>query len=405
MLASRMSGSIATKRARRLGLLACHGSMMTLAISLNLLPVCLPLMRQGIGNGGVLTNEQLGRIAAMAFVGMVAGLLLSGPAACRIRARWFTVGGNLVIVAGLLALAFADSFQGVLVAATLMGLGGGLLDMILSPIVCALVPERRAQAMNWLHSFYCVGAVLIVLGATVAFARSWSWHQVAFAMAAPPAAFAATFAFVPHPDLKLAAGSHSGLRELVGHRYFLLSFAAIFLSGATEMGIAQWLPAYAELELGFSRWIGGSALLAFSVAMAAGRMGVGVISGRVPIRKIMAWSSAATAVLILLAGLFPVAGVALAAAVASGAAMSCLWPSTLGIAADRFPSAGTSLFGVLAAAGNCGGVFMPWAIGIIGDSSSLALGVSASAACPVLILLTLRAMGRVRGAVVDRAVA
>lgn len=391
--ASMMDGPT-TIRERRLGLVACHGSMMTLAIALNLMPVCLPLLRQGTGAGVMLNNEKLGRIAAMAFVGMVAGLILSGPAANRFRAKWFTVGGNLLIVAGLVALGFADSYRQILLAVTLMGLGGGILDMILSPIVCALEPERRAQAMNWLHSFYCVGAVLTVLGATVAFAMSCSWHEVAFWMAIPPAAVAGVFLFVHHPALAPEQVRRSRVRDLLANRYFLLTLATIFLTGAVEMGVAQWLPAYAELELGKSRWVGGASLLAFSVGMAVGRMGVGVISARVSIQKVMAWSSGLTALLLLFAGICPLASASLAASIASGLTLSCLWPSTLGVAGDRFPLAGASMFGVLAAVGNFGGILMPWGIGIIADSSSIALGIAASAVCPILILLTLRAMGK-----------
>ena len=378
---------------------------MTLAIALNLVPVCLPLLRQGLGTGVVLTNEQLGRIAATAFAGMVAGLLLSGPAANRFNARWFTVGGNLLIVLGLMAMGLADSYRALLLAVALMGLGGGFLDMILSPIVCALEAGRRAQAMNWLHAFYCVGAVVVVLGATVAFARGWTWHRLAFWMAAPPAALAVAFSCLRHPDLALQKSRRSRARDLLGDRKFLLFLAAIFLAGAAEMGIAQWLPAFAELELGLSRSVGGASLVAFSVAMALGRMGVGVASSRIPIRRLMAWSSGATALLLVVAGACPLSGISLAACVASGIAMSCLWPSTIGEAADQFPLAGASMFGVLSACGNLGGIVMPWLIGIIADSRSIALGIAVSAVCPVLILLTLRFMRKARAPVVGGAVA
>jgi fucose permease len=108
----------------------------------------------------------------------------------------------------------------------------------------------------------------------------------------------------------------------------------------------------------------------------------------------MAWSSGLTALLLLFAGICPLASASLAASIASGLTLSCLWPSTLGVAGDRFPLAGASMFGVLAAVGNFGGILMPWGIGIIADSSSIALGIAASAVCPILILLTLRAMGK-----------
>jgi fucose permease len=380
-------------RERQFGSAVCHGSMMTLAISLNLIAVCLPILSHGAGLGVALTNERLGRIAAMAFVGMVAGLLLSGPAANRLPAKWFTVGGNLLIVSGLVRLGTAETYGAVLVAVAMMGFGGGILDMILSPIICALEPGRRAQAMNWLHSFYCIGAVMTTLGASVAFALSCSWRELALLMAIPPAAVAMMFVFMSHPILASGRARRSGLRELLRERCFLLTLSVIFLAGAAEMGIAQWLPAHAVMELGMSPWMGGTLLLAFFVAMALGRMSAGMIRGRVPIRRLMAWSGGLTAIFLFLAGTCPVAPVSLAASVASGLTVSCLWPSALGAAADRFPSAKTSMFGVLSAVGNLGGIFMPWAIGMIADSGTIALGIAASASCPILMLLALRAMG------------
>jgi fucose permease len=382
-------------RRRRLGLVACHASMFSVALALNLMPLLLPLLRRGVAPGVVLTNEQLGRIAAMIFAGTSAGLLCSGPWVNRCGARLFTVGGNLILALGLVALARANSYLGILVAAILMGFGGGVLDLILSPIVCALVPERRAQAMNWLHSFFCIGSFLVVLATTLAFGRSFTWHQVAALMAGPPAALAVAMAFVPHPSLTSPAMRRTRVGDLVREPYFLLALATIFLAGAVEMGIVQWLPAYAELELRMSRSMGGYCLLALSVAMALGRMGAGILSGRFPIQRVMALCSAVAAVLILFAGLTPSPVLSLGALILSGVAMGCLWPSTLGLAADRFPWAGASMFGVLSAVGNVGGILMPWAVGVVGDASRIGVGIGATAVCPFLVLVALRMMGRI----------
>jgi MFS family permease len=389
---------------RRLALATCYASMGTLAISLNLMPVCMPLMRLGV-DGAPLTNEQLGRISSVTFVGVVAGLLFCGPLANRLHPKWFTIGGNLVIVLGLVALHLSGSYDGVLIGVALMGFGGGTLDMILSPVVCALQPERRAQALNWLHSFFCVGAVLTVLAATVALGRSAGWREIALWMAAPPAVVACAFAFLRIPAVAPEPVRRLGLRQLLSQRFFLLALAVIFLGGATEMGVAQWLPAYAELGLGTPRWIGGAALLAFSVGMALGRMGIGWLGARVSVSRLMVWSSGLCGLLILLAGLCPVAGIALAASILSGLAICCIWPSTLGIVGDRFPLAGASMFGVLAAFGNFGGILMPWCVGIIADRSRIGLGIAATAICPLLMVVALRAMHRIRSGAVAPGVA
>jgi fucose permease len=357
------------------------------------MPVILPLLSHGFG-GGPLNKEQLGRIAAVTFIGVIAGLLIGGPLANRYPVKWFTASGCFFIALGLGMLGAAATYAELLVAVGIMGFGGGILDMILSPVVCAIQPDRRTTAMNWLHSFYCIGAVLTVLIATLALVCGWKWQVLALTMTGLPILVGLLFLFIPLPPLLAEPVQRLKVRALIFHRFFLLALAAIFLGGATEMGMAQWLPAFAELDLGFSRAMGGSSLLAFSIAMALGRMGVGLLDGRWSTHRIMAWSAGLTGVLFLAAGCCPAPLLALTAAVLAGFTGSCLWPSTLALAADRYPRGGASMFGLLAAVGNFGGVFMPWGVGLIADASSIGRGLAATALCPLLLLLALRELAR-----------
>jgi fucose permease len=266
--------------------------------------------------------------------------------------------------------------------------------MILSPVVCALRPDQRTTAMNWLHSFYCVGATLTILVATFALAWGIGWHALAFALLAIPAVIGILFLIIPLPRLTAEDQQRLRVRDMIFDRYFLLLLAAIFFGGATEMGMAQWLPSFAELDLKMSAGVGGMALLAFSLAMALARMVVGSVSHGIPMRHVMIGACASTAVLLVACGICPVADVALAAAILSGFTGSCLWPSTLGLAGDRYPLAGASMFGILAAAGSLGGVIMPWGVGLVADHGTIALGLAVSALCPVLMLVCLVLLGK-----------
>ena len=379
----------------RLIFIICCTAMMVLAISVNLMPVCLPILSQGLG-GAPLDKEHLGRIAAMTFIGLVGGLLIAGPLANRYPAKWFTAGGCLSIAIGLGILGCSHTYGQILIAVAIMGLGGGMLDMILSPLVCALDPGNRTVTLNWLHSFYCVGAVVTTLVATIAFGFAIDWKTLALAMMFPCIVVGIVFLYLPLPPLLAEPLLRAKVRHLLRERFFLLTLLTIFLGGAAEMGMAQWLPAFAELELGFSQVVGGMSLLAFSVGMALGRMVVGMLNNRYSIYRVMAWSCISTIVLFLVAGFCPWPLVALLASITSGFTGSCLWPSTVGVAADRYPLGGASMFGILSALGNFGGIFMPWGVGAIADKSTIALGLAASAICPFLMLLTLRAMHRER---------
>jgi fucose permease len=266
-----------------------------------------------------------------------------------------------------------------------VGLGAGMLDMILSPVVAVLNPERHTAAMNWLHSFYPVGAVVTILIGTLALAFDVGWRAVCWVSIVLPLGL--TLAFLPmrFPELVTNHGRTS-MRELCGKPWFLLALAAIFLAGAIELGMAQWLPAYAETALGFSPTVAGVALLLFSIAMAVGRMAVGLLEGSANAYAIMMAGGVLSGVLFLLGAFLPNPTWALVACIAAGFTGTSLWPTLLAAAADRYPDGGASMFAALAAFGNAGGIFMPWIIGYVGDVRDLHWGIATSAIAPFLLL-------------------
>ena len=196
-------------------------------------------------------------------------------------------------------MAFAPTYTLLLFAVFALGLGSGVLDMVLSPIVSALNPTNRAVALNWLHSFYCVGAAVTVLAGSLALAAGFGWRGSCLVLLPLPLGLLIAFAPLRFPDLPHES-VRTSVRSLFKQYWFVLASVGIFLGGATELGMAQWLPAYAETSLGFPVWISGGSLLLFSVAMALGRMVVGLAGTRFNAFQLMAWSCGSTVVLFLL---------------------------------------------------------------------------------------------------------
>ncbi len=380
-----------------LALAVNYAAMMSLAVAVNLIPVFLTTLSHDLGGAHGLSNEQLGRIAAVTFIGLVAGVLITGPLADRFGMKRFAILGNVLACVGLGILGLAPNYLTVLCAVAVLGFGAGALDMVLSPIVCALQPERRTAAMNWLHSFYCVGALLTVFVSTLALRYGLGWRALALWMMVLPALVVVGFIGMHVPPLIAVGQQRTRGRELCMTPYFLAALAAIFLAGSTELGIAQWLPAYVERSLQYSKWTGGMALLAFYVAMTLARMLAGLLGKYVRPFTLMAWCCWASVVLFLLACFSPWHMLALLASVAVGFTGSCLWPSLLGVTADRFPQGGASMFALLGATGNVGGIFMPWIVGLIADHAALKLGIATSTLCPLcmaFILLWMRKEGK-----------
>ncbi len=369
---------------RKLLTLLCFAGMMSLAIGMNLLPVFLVGISASFGGEIGLSKEQLGRLGAITFAGLVLGIGLSGPLADRMGAKIFAVAGNLLIMLGLIMMAISQDYNTLLVAMLVVGLGAGVLDMVLSPVVAAVNPDARSGAMNWLHSFYCVGAVVTILIATVTLAWGGDWRLVCWLVIPMPAALVLAFWWMEFPSLVTEAG-RMPMAGLFRRWWFVGAMLAIFLGGATELGLAQWLPAYAETSLNFSPAMAGTALLLFSVAMALGRMVAGALGNRVNPFHLMIGGCLSTVLLFLLGAWLPTPGLALSACIVAGFTGSFLWPTMLAVTADRYPNGGASMFAVLAALGNAGGIFMPWMVGWVGDKRSLADGIALSAVAPLVM--------------------
>jgi fucose permease len=386
---------------RHLGwsLVTCNLAMMVLAIAVNLLPVFLTAIAVDLGRGSPLSAEQLGRIGAVTFIGLVGGILVTGPLADRWGAKIFAVGGNALIAVGLLALRWTTDYQMLLGAAFVGGVGAGILDMILSPIVSSLTRgQSQTRALNVLHSFYCIGAIMTILAGSLALRSGLGWRSLALWLSPMPVAVGVAMCLLPMPSLVEGGMVRIATRQLVRQRFFLLTMVAIFLGGAMELGMAYWLPAYAEKSLGYSPWIAGLAFLGFSLAMTLGRLGMMFLPKAVGAIQLMLFCCVASALLFPIASFSPFPGLAVAACILVGFTGSCLWPTTLAVAADRYPRGGATMFALLGALGNFGGIFMPWLVGVVADHWGLRWGLASATLCPLAMILILLWMRRLPAA-------
>ena len=213
-----------------------------------------------------------------------------------------------------------------------------------------------------------------------------SWRAVSFALAACPAVVIAAFMRVHVPSLVVGNRGREPVPRLLRRPAFVAALVAIALAGATEQGMGQWLPAFAERSKGCTKTTASLVFAGFLVVMVIGRV-LGALIGRRVRPTVLLLVSCALCTVLFAAGCFvPSVPVSLAACVAIGLTVSCLWPTMIGLTADRFPAGGASMFGLLAAFGNAGCFAMPWLVGVTAEQTGrLDWALAAAGVCPVLM--------------------
>lgn len=322
---------------------------------------------------------QLGLLAALNFGVQLLTDLVAMFFVDRVGYRRPIVAAHVLATVGLVLLAvlpgqLGDPFLGLCLAVVVYAMGGGLLEVLVSPIVEHLpaAPEEKASGMALLHSFYCWGQLATVVGTTVLIGAlgDGSWALLPLLWAVVPAVNTVVFARVPLPDT-VPEEHRTSVRGLLGTPLFLAALVLMMTGGAAELAMAQWSSFFAEQSLGVSKELGdllGPGL--FALLMGTGRFAYGLWGQGLDLRRTLAVMSLGAAACYLVAATSGVAVVSLLACAACGFMVSLLWPGTFSLTAARFPTGGAAMFAVLALAGDAGGAAGPAAVGGLAVAAS-----------------------------------
>lgn len=351
----------------------CYLGMFVQAIVINLAPVLFIPFKEQLG----LSFEQIGRLILINFVTQVAFDLIAGATVTRIGVRRIVVAAHVLVTLGLLLFAWLPSglsspYAGLVLGTVVFSIGGGVLELMLSPIINAVPSDRKAADMSLLHSFYAWGQMtVILLTALAVFALPHApWRWIATGWALVPALGAWGFSRAPMPPFVEEAQRHR-LRDLIRIPAFLGAVVGLGLAGASEIAISQWISAFADKALHFPKLLGDlGGVCLFAAALGVGRSWFGLVGHKVSLYRHMIGGSLLAVALYVTASLAPWPWVSLAACVFSGLAVSLFWPGLLSVAAARFPQAGASMFALLSASGDLGAAVAPWVVGVCADRAS-----------------------------------
>ena len=306
------------------------------------------------------------------------------------------VAAHICCALGLAGLAvlpgmFGDPYGGIMVGVVLYAIGGGLIEVLVSPVVEACPTEKKEAAMSLLHSFYCWGHVAVVLLSTAFFrlAGIENWKIMACLWALIPAFNAVYYAKVPLYPIT-SEGHQIRFGGLIRNKVFWLVIVLMLCAGASEHAIAQWASSFAESALNLSKTAGDLlGVCAFAVLMGTARAFYGKYSEQIPLKKMMIFSAVLCICCYCLASFTASPVLGLLGCAICGFSVGIFWPGTFSMAASALPGGGTAMYALMALAGDLGCSSGPTVVGLVGDSfgGNLKKGIAAAMVFPIVMLM------------------
>lgn len=323
----------------------------------------------------------------------------------RLGYRASAVTAHLFSAAGLLMLTFLpdmmpDPFYGILISVIVYAVGGGLIEVLISPIIESCPTDNKETAMSLLHSFYCWGYMGVVLFSTVFFALFGigNWRALTLVWAVIPVVNAVVFCRVPLFSLDENEETGMSISSLISDRKFLMLMLMMLSAGAGEQSVSQWASTFAEEGLGLSKTVGDLAgPMMFALMMGLSRVLYSRYGDRIELDSAMKCSAAAC-VLSYVCIAIPSSVLGIVGCALCGFSVGILWPGTFSLASRSLIRGGTAMFALLALAGDLGCTAGPTLAGMISSAAgdNLRLGVFAAVIFPVMFLIAAVFLGNRR---------
>ena len=375
-------------------LTACYLGFVTQAITANFTPLLFLTFRETYG----IDFEKLALIPVVFYLTQLLVDMAAAKFADKIGYRLCVIGSQVLSSAGLLSLTILpdlhlEPLTGILIAVMLYAIGSGLIEVLVSPIVEACPFENKDGIMSLLHSFYCWGAVCVILGSTLLFAvfgiKHWKIMTILWALIP----LYNTINFISCPIEKLVEdGKSMNIRQLLSVPMFWMMIFLMICAGSSEAAMCQWASAFTESALKVSKWIGDLAgPCLFAAFMGIARILYGKMSVKLNLIKTMLLCGLLASVCYFLASLASWAMLGLIGCSLCGLAVGIMWPGTISLSSRKCPTGGTAMFAFLALAGDLGATAGPAVVGKVAEvaGEDLKNGLLAATIFPICMTLGL----------------
>jgi MFS family permease len=321
--------------------------------------------------------EMIGAILGLPFLGYAVTIAIGSPILDFIGMGVLLPLSGILFSLGMLVMIFAERLSGgagvynVLWAGALItGIGWGLVETVVNPMVASLYPDEKTSKLNILHAWWPGG---LVIGGLLGVALSnlgVGWQVKLGIVLIPAAALVILCVGLKFPPTeRVAAGipAREMFRALL-NPLFLILFASMFLTAASELAPGQWV----DLALSRTVHMPGILLLVYvSSLMFLMRHFAGPLVHRLSSVGVL-WCSCLGAALGLVALSWADSPVtALLAATVWGTGVCYMWPTMLAAASERFPQGGALLMGLMGTAGTLSIQFVLPLMGAVYDNKKI----------------------------------
>ncbi len=349
--------------------LACYSTNATMSVIANISPLLFITFRSLYG----ISYSLLGLLVLVNFVTQLTVDLIFSffshkfniPLVVKLTPLISLTG---VIIFTLAPIIFPSSvYLGLVIGTVIFSSSGGLAEVLISPVIDAIPSENPEREMSKLHSIYAWGVVFVIIFSTL-FLRIFggqNWQYLTLILAAVPLVASLLFWGAEIPEMTTPKNT-SGALKLLKCRELWICVLAIFLGGAAECTMAQWSSGYLEIALGIQKlWGDIFGVAIFGLTLALGRSLYAKFGKNVT--KVLLFGAIGATACYLITAISNIAVIGLIACALTGFCVSMLWPGTLVVASEKFPTGGIFIFALMASGGDLGASIGPQLVGLIAD--------------------------------------
>lgn len=316
-----------------------------------------------------------------AFWGFAIAIFIGGQLCDWLGMKTLMLLACLLQIAGIAGTVFAPSLSVLAMATLSVGLGNGLVEAVINPLVATIYPQQKTHKLNLLHAWWPGGIVIGGLAGFLLGNAGASWQLKQAIVFIPAVIYGIMFLQMKLPKTeRVQSGVSTGeMYKEILRPLFLVFLFCMLLTAATELGPGQWMGSIMTKAAGQGILV----LVWISLIMCVGRLFAGPVVHRLRPNGMLVGSAVVAAVGLLLMSMVTSKPGAFLAATVFAVGVCYFWPTMLGTTSERFPKGGALLMGLMGAAGMTSAGFAQPVVGRLLDQFK----DNPTAACRVFALL------------------